>query len=477
MFSLKQGSGFVNLNFRSIKITYLIILLWFKRQWKITVGGLFFVLLILIMQLKFNVIALNIGAVSEGLVGTYQGHDLPTEVIRLISGSLVQVDKNGRTVPGLAESWESNENLTTYTFKLRQNLKWTDGTALKAEDLEFSIPSTQVNIIDSRTIEFKLNDSYTAFPSLLTKPILKKGTSIGTGPYKIVKEEKSRIFITKLILKSTTGLPDLVIRFYPNEKTALTGFALGEVSSLLGVNIKQTNNPLVKNRSKVDNTKIVTIFYNMKDPVLGGNANRAFRQALSYGSPIIENEVEANNPYPVSSWAFNKDVKDYLGKPEEAKAALAKAKASNSEELLRKEIILTTTPQLEEVGKKVISAWRELGINGVLRVESGIPQKFQALLITQSIPEDPDQYFLWHETQDTNLTKYEQKRIDKDLEDGRKIKDEEERKEKYFDFQKVLLEDSPATFLYFPKYNIYYLKKFESRLDKILQLQFSAAYD
>jgi len=120
-----------------------------------------------------------------------------------------------------------------------------------------------------------------------------------------------------------------------------------------------------------------------------------------------------------------------------------------------------------------------LGVNAVLRVESGIPQKFQALLITQEIPADPDQYFLWHESQkETNLTKYQQKRIDKDLEDARG-KDglkEDFRKEKYFDFQKVLLEDAPATFIYFPKYNVFYLSKAENKLNQILPLQFIFFY-
>ncbi|EKD90004.1 MAG: Extracellular solute-binding protein, family 5 [uncultured bacterium] len=141
------------------------------------------------------------------------------------------------------------------------------------------------------------------------------------------------------------------------------------------------------------------------------------------------------------------------------------------EDKLASEIILTATPNLEEVGKEIIGSWKKLGFDAKLRVESGIPQNFQALLITQSIPIDPDQYFLWHGTQTkTNLTRYNSKRVDKDLEDGRKIVTEEERKEKYFDFQKTLLEDTPATFLYFPKYNIVYLKKVEPLLEKIPNL-------
>lgn len=456
--------------FQSVRLTYLIAIIYIKRNWQMGFTAIVLVCLITFLQIKFDILQLNKNTISEGLVGTYQEHDLPVEVTNLLSQGLVIADKNGRMFPNLVSDWKVNDDATVYTFKLKPDLKWVDGSLVKTQDLEFIIPNTDVNLLDDQTVEFKLKESYSAFPSLLTKPIFKKNTLIGTGPYKISKIEKSRIFITKIIMQPTINLPKVIIRFYPNEKTATVGFALGEVQSLLGVGYKKNDNPLVKLSSKVDYTKIVTIFYNINDPVL---SNRSLRQALSFAAPQIENEVEANNPYPPTSWAYNKDVKDYLNKPDDAKDALIRAKSNSSPELLQKEIVLTTTPQLEDNGKKIIAAWRALGINAVLRVESGIPQKFQALLITQTIPEDPDQYFLWHESQEgtTNLTKYKQKRVDKDLEDGRKLKKEDDRKEKYFDFQKILLEDTPATFMYFPNYNIYFLRKVETKLNQILPLQ------
>jgi len=63
---------------------------------------------------------------------------------------------------------------------------------------------------------------------------------------------------------------------------------------------------------------------------------------------------------------------------------------------------------------------------------------------------DPDQYTLWHSSHDTNITKYKNLRIDKLLEDGRQVIDLEERQKIYADFQKYLLDDMPAIFLYFP---------------------------
>lgn len=462
-------------NFRSIKISFLIASIYLKRNWKIITFVMFLIISLIFFQFKFNIVNLNSNIVSEGLVGTYQNHDLPVEVTRLLSTSLVDVDKNSRIVPKLVSGWKVNPDATNYKFTLKDNLTWSDGSLVKSSDIEFTIPNTEVSFPDDKTIEFKLKEAYSAFPSLLTKPVFKKGTLIGIGPYHLSKIEKSRIFITKLVLETKNpDLPKVIIRFYPNEKTALIGFQLGEVQSLFGINSKSTATDIVMNSSKTDYTKIVSIFFNTEDTVL---SNRSLRQALSFAAPSIEGEVEANNPYPPFSWAYSKDIKDYLENSEAANAALDRAKSNSSKELIEKEIILTTTPQLEEVGKKVVAAWRELGLNAILRVESGIPQKFQALLITQSIPPDPDQYFLWHETQkNTNLTKYSQKRADKDLEDGRKLVEEEKRKEVYADFQKVLLEDAPAVFLYFPKYNVLFYNKSENRLNKVLPLQFTDLY-
>ncbi len=66
------------------------------------------------------------------------------------------------------------------------------------------------------------------------------------------------------------------------------------------------------------------------------------------------------------------------------------------------------------------------------------------------LPRDPDQYTLWHSGQKNNITKYKNLRIDKLLEDGRKTVDLDERKTIYADFQKYLIDDVPAVFLYFP---------------------------
>lgn len=449
-----------NFNFKFFKIVALIFLRLIARRRKWIIVAFLSVLLLALIQAKFNIFP-GSRILRIGLVGTYQEHDLPPEVTSLLSGSL----------PELVSSREVNNDATIFKFRIKEDLQWSDNTSLTAEDLEFNIPDAEMSMQDDQTILFKLKDSYSPFVSLLTKPVFKKGTKIGTGPYKIYKIEKSRIFITKMVLEpSTNELPKIIIRFYPSEKVAKTGFEIGEVQVLTGLSspLPQEANPQIISRQKTDFSKIVTVLYFTKDPLL---ANRSVRQALGYSAPQIEGEDAANNPYSPQSWAFDPDAKKYLANPKEAEAALERAKSALSLEKFNQELILTATTSLEETGKLVVAAWKKLGFDAKLRIESGIPQNFQALLITQSIPEDPDQYFLWHSTQEkTNLTKYSSARVDKDLEDGRKALSQEERKEKYFDFQKTLLEDAPATFLYFPKHNTVYLKKVEPLLDKILNL-------
>ena len=51
--------------------------------------------------------------------------------------TLLTVDENGEVVPGQAESYEVSEDGLTYTFHLRDGLKWSDGSDLTAEDFVY----------------------------------------------------------------------------------------------------------------------------------------------------------------------------------------------------------------------------------------------------------------------------------------------------------------------------------------------------
>ena len=47
-------------------------------------------------------------------------------------------DQHNRPIPGLAEKWEISPDHKTYTFYLRPNLKFSDGSPLTAADVVYS---------------------------------------------------------------------------------------------------------------------------------------------------------------------------------------------------------------------------------------------------------------------------------------------------------------------------------------------------
>ena len=51
---------------------------------------------------------------------------------------LLLINENNEVVGGQAESWEASEDGLTWTFTMRDGLKWSDGTDLTAKDFEYS---------------------------------------------------------------------------------------------------------------------------------------------------------------------------------------------------------------------------------------------------------------------------------------------------------------------------------------------------
>ena len=57
----------------------------------------------------------------------------------MIFTGLTAHDKNNKVVPGLAKSWEVDKATNTYTFKLRDDVKWHDGETFTADDVKFTL--------------------------------------------------------------------------------------------------------------------------------------------------------------------------------------------------------------------------------------------------------------------------------------------------------------------------------------------------
>lgn len=408
--------------------------------------------------------------VSEGIVGIYQQENLPGIVTGLISDPLVTIGKDGLYQPKLASGWEVNKEADVYIFRIKDNLYWHDGTKVESKDIYINLPNVEISYPDPLTIQFKLEEPFVPFPSLLTNPILKKGSLIGVGKYKVIQQDISKNIVNQLILipkdENMKDIPKIIIKFYPDDKVTKTAFEVGEIDSIIGYSDVQdfVNVSTIGVKKIVNYNKIVGVFYNTKDPFL---SDKNFRKGLSASLPELKEGKEATNSIQPSSWAYNGQIKKTINNQQLAKSYLDKVTNGKEETLT-----LTTIPSLSVTADEIVKAWNKVGIKAVARVESGSPQNYQAILTSQYISQDPDQYALWHSSQSVNnLSNYKSDRVDRDLEDGRKNIDQNIRKERYFDFQKVLNDDCPASFLYFPNYNFIYRRKIEDSLEKIVNLQ------
>ncbi len=132
--------------------------------------------------------------------------------------TLVVKDDQGQYVGALAERYETSEDAKTFTFHLRQNAKWSDGTPVTADDVKFSMDQlttsdytswiyqpllAAVNVLDEYTVEIVLTKSSVSLLEYLANPyycaILSQaayeqygdqyGTStdtiVSSGPYRV----------------------------------------------------------------------------------------------------------------------------------------------------------------------------------------------------------------------------------------------------------------------------------------------------
>jgi len=134
---------------------------------------------------------------------------------------------------------------------------------------------------------------------------------------------------------------------------------------------------------------------------------------------------------------------------------------------------------LLKVADLLKNQWQKLGIGleiksyPVSQIEKEIirPRNYEILLFGESLGIIPDPFPFWHSSQKKdpglNLTGYENKTVDKLLEEARINLDPKERCQKLQEFQEILIKDSPCIFLFSPDY-LYFvsnqIKGIESRI-------------
>ncbi len=132
------------------------------------------------------------------------------EILFNIFEGLVKPDSDGNLVPAVASDYKIEDEGKTYTFYLREGIKFHDGTPVTVEDIKYSIERCadtsgegtllvsafsnieSVEIVDEKTVSIHLNNADTDFLSELTNAVIPAwnedpaGNPIGTGPYRYV---------------------------------------------------------------------------------------------------------------------------------------------------------------------------------------------------------------------------------------------------------------------------------------------------
>lgn len=386
-----------------------------------------------------------------GITGRYHTDQLPEYILNLLGQGFTSMNEKGEVIPALASSWESNSDATEWTFHLKEGVVWHDNTPVTSDTLQYTFEDAEIERPDRYTIKFKLSTPFSPFPAVVARPTFKKGL-LGTGEWRVSNIKLAGAYVEQLTLKNGAG-EKKVIRFYPTDDGTVTAFKLGQISTILDVldpsAFKDWPGVSIEENHRKD--RVVAIFFNnnseiFKTDLSQGRNNKPLRQALSYAidKSVFPGE-RALGPISSMSWAYNPLIKDY-----NYDVSLAESRKKDST-YDGEEINLTTTPALLPIAEKVAEYWEAIGVSTNVQVVSVIPEDYHAFLAVYDIPKDPDQYALWFSgQQQTNITNYNNPRIDTLLEQGRTELDHEERRKIYLDFQRFLLEDAPAVFLYHP---------------------------
>ncbi len=147
--------------------------------------------------------------------------DFGYQQMSLLYDTLLWTDGEGNLLPWLAESYKSSEDHLTYTFELREGLKWSDGRPATVDDVVFTFeyyakqgqlspaaiiqpPQGIAKVVATgpNTVEFTLTTPAVTFPAQVTGavPIIPRhvwesiarpaealdlNVLVGTGPYRV----------------------------------------------------------------------------------------------------------------------------------------------------------------------------------------------------------------------------------------------------------------------------------------------------
>jgi peptide/nickel transport system substrate-binding protein len=189
--------------------------------------------------------------------------------------------KDFSVIPGLAESWEGSDDGLTWTYKLRPNMKWSDGKPLTAEDIAWTVNTSReeewfnhfavtqnltAKALDDTTVEIKSSVPDPKLPVMdvyiLPKHIWGKmsaderekyeGTDgVGSGPFVLEEFKKGQFTRFKANPNYWRGKPavdKVVLRKFNNPDAMVAALKTGELDAAEDIptsgfnNLKQDDN-------------------------------------------------------------------------------------------------------------------------------------------------------------------------------------------------------------------------------------------
>lgn len=462
------------------------------------------------------------GTLAEGEVGSPRFvnpllaiTDADRDLAKLTYAGLMGLSGNGALVPVLAESYTVSPDGKTYTFVLRKNVRFSDGSPVTAADVVFTVGKAQdpglkspeyanwsgvnVEAVDTRTVKFTLGKPYAPFLGLTTLGILPsrlwqnisdeefpfsnlETTPVGAGPFKISSISRDA---SGLIQSVTLGenpnyapgrpyLDGISFTFFSGSDDLSRALQNGSIESAYGVG--------GKNALTAPYARVFGVFWNPGENQV--YARLEVRKALSlainresvvkdvlggYASPIMGpvppgGNVEqvaipsSENPTADAAAVLEANGWGYDGTAHVWKNA--KAKQSLDGITIR----TSNVPELKSVASAVKADWEKLGVPvnielyepGDLSQNVIRPRKYEALLYGMVIGRDQDLYAFWdsQERNDPglNIALYANKNVDALLEDARTNADA---KARLADLQKIedtVASEYPAAFIYAPNF-------------------------
>ena len=422
------------------------------------------------------------------------------EINILIFNGLTAHDGDNQVVPGLAESWDFDEETCTYTFHLAENVKWHDGEPFTADDVKFTIEAImdpengsenapnyedvqEITVVDDHTVSFKLDAPNVAFLDYMTMAVLPKHllegedmqTSdffrhpVGTGPYKLESwEEGQAITLVKNedYFKGEPNIDSIVFKIVPDDNAKALQLKSGELDLALltpkdAATFTEDEAYTCYDMKTSDYRGILFNFWNEY-----WQENRDLIPAVCYAmdresiinAVLLGQGMPAYGPLQRNIYN-NEDVEHYDYDPEKAKAVLEEAGCEMGDdgyyyrngEKVGFVISVGAGDQVRiDIAQIAAQQLQQIGMDVTVEIPAQVDWGGQmAYLIGWGSPFDADDhtYKVFGTDKGANYSGYSNELVDQYLTEARQSDDPEVRKEAYDKFQVELAKDPAFAFI------------------------------